>query len=302
MGTITGTGGDDTLSGTIGADLIYGLGGSDTLSGAAGNDIIHGGEGNDRLDGDLGDDVLYGGFGDDFLTDTSGGNDALYGNAGRDSIYVYSSDLPDTIDWIDGGSGDDSISYSASYLQQIVHIRGGEGNDAVYIYGGNGFVDVGDGSDTLTMHRTGSYTLTLGGAPDVIKMGETFELGNGFIVTDFLAGDAGDRLSLADYLSYNLQNWNQNNNPFASGHLKLTQSGSDTLLQVDRDGSAPNHYLKTLLTFQNTTASNLTAVNLGGYPSDGTIPSFLDGTNGYDVQGNLAHQQGALDGGTTWFI
>jgi hypothetical protein len=49
------------------------------------------------------------------------------------------------------------------------------------------------------------------------------------------------------------------------------QSGTDTLLQIDQNGSAPGYDFHTLITFQNTNTSSLTAQNLGGYPP-GTDP------------------------------
>jgi len=58
-------GGNDTLYGGAGDDILYGQGGNDTLYGGEGNDILHGGAGNDTLAGGAGDDVLYGGPGDD---------------------------------------------------------------------------------------------------------------------------------------------------------------------------------------------------------------------------------------------
>jgi Ca2+-binding RTX toxin-like protein len=54
MANITGTNGNDTLTGTAADDIIKGLGGNDTIisnaSGGGGNDTIDGGTGNDILD------------------------------------------------------------------------------------------------------------------------------------------------------------------------------------------------------------------------------------------------------------
>ncbi|PWW24524.1 5'-nucleotidase/hypothetical protein [Geodermatophilus normandii] len=83
--TITGTPGDDTVSGTTGVDVVMGLGGDDTISGGNADDVVCGGAGNDTLSGGNGDDRLLGGFGDDVL---GGGNgdDTLVGGPGTDRL------------------------------------------------------------------------------------------------------------------------------------------------------------------------------------------------------------------------
>ena len=92
--TKVGTPGNDTLSGTGGADVIAGLGGNDTISGGGGNDIICGGDGNDKITGSAGNDTIYGDNGNDRLTGASGhdtlnggdGADKLSGSAGNDNL------------------------------------------------------------------------------------------------------------------------------------------------------------------------------------------------------------------------
>lgn len=69
---LTGTTGDDTLTGADGADLLYGLGGDDLLSGGRNNDRLYGALGDDRLSGGAGNDKLYGGAGLDTLTGSTG--------------------------------------------------------------------------------------------------------------------------------------------------------------------------------------------------------------------------------------
>jgi Ca2+-binding RTX toxin-like protein len=50
MANITGTGGNDTLTGTAADDIIKGLGGNDTITSSGGSDVIDGGAGYDTLD------------------------------------------------------------------------------------------------------------------------------------------------------------------------------------------------------------------------------------------------------------
>ncbi|MBJ7264751.1 MAG: type I secretion C-terminal target domain-containing protein, partial [Burkholderiaceae bacterium] len=78
-------GGDDTLYGGKGDDIILGQGGNDTLYGDEGNDILYGGAGNDTLYGGTGNDTLYGGSGNDILVGGKG-NDTLYGGSGSDTF------------------------------------------------------------------------------------------------------------------------------------------------------------------------------------------------------------------------
>jgi Ca2+-binding RTX toxin-like protein len=90
--TITGTAGDDRLTGTRRADVICGLGGSDTVDAGAGDDVVFGDGGDDRVAGGNGDDTLYGGEDVDGLAG-DGGDDVLSGGPGADAL--------------DGGDGDD---------------------------------------------------------------------------------------------------------------------------------------------------------------------------------------------------
>ncbi|PQJ62708.1 Ig-like domain-containing protein [Photobacterium angustum] len=64
-------GGNDTLNGNGGNDILLGDGGNDTLNGGDGDDLLLGGYGNDTLSGGDGNDILTGGAGRDlFLFDT----------------------------------------------------------------------------------------------------------------------------------------------------------------------------------------------------------------------------------------
>ncbi|WP_426112036.1 calcium-binding protein [Pseudomonas sp. DSP3-2-2] len=107
---MTGTAGDDSITGYETADTLKGLGGNDTISGRAGDDILEGGDGRDTLYGEDGNDTLFGGAGNDTLSggngndilDGASGNDSLSGGSGSDT-YIFHK-----------GSGQDTISNYAS--------------------------------------------------------------------------------------------------------------------------------------------------------------------------------------------
>jgi VCBS repeat-containing protein len=81
---LAGTLGNDTLTGTPGADLMLSMTGFDTLSGLGGNDLLCAGiAGGDTLNGGDGDDTLIGGVGFDTLNGDAG-NDSLTGGIGPD--------------------------------------------------------------------------------------------------------------------------------------------------------------------------------------------------------------------------
>lgn len=81
--------------------------GNDSLTGTTGADYISGGRGNDTLDGDAGNDYIYGGEGNDGISDGAGA-DRLFGQAGRD---VFDMDLSGGIDIVDGGWDVDVVVY-----------------------------------------------------------------------------------------------------------------------------------------------------------------------------------------------
>jgi Ca2+-binding RTX toxin-like protein len=83
---ITTEGDDQTVFGTVVADLLDGLGGADRLQGNAGADTLRGGPGDDTLFGQDGADQLAGGTGADMLQGGSGA-DTLAGGAGADDLW-----------------------------------------------------------------------------------------------------------------------------------------------------------------------------------------------------------------------
>jgi Ca2+-binding RTX toxin-like protein len=241
---IIGTAGGDSLTGTIGDDHIQGLDGDDSLFGQAGDDLLEGGEGNDYIQAWSGFDIADGGAGDDRIDisnfDSAAGTIQAIGGAGNDSIFLDSSGSHALI--VDAGSGDDEISIGLIQNGSTARISLGAGSDSIRLFPFN--QQAGFTSDAL-------------------------------VVTDFATGAAGDRLDWLDFLGSLLIGWDDATNPFGDGHLRLVQSGTDALLQIDRDGAGTAYAFQTLIRFENTAANAFVWQNLDGYPSDGTIPAPL---------------------------
>lgn len=94
-------------------------------------------------------------------------------------------------------------------------------------------------------------------------------------ITDFTAGSSGDILVIA---TGTFTNYTSGANPFASGHARLTQSGVNTLLELDVDGSGSSSSFQTAVILNNITTTNLVAVNFNGFSPTGTDTSTTSST------------------------
>lgn len=158
--SIYGEDGIDTITASLGNDLIVGGANKDHISAGGGNDTIRGFGGNDRIGGGDGDDLICG----------AAGNDRIDGGAGLDTVY--------------GGEGDDSISAGANKD----FIYAGNGNDTVRGYGGNDQI-FGQGGDDSLWGNPGNDRLDGGDGNDWLS---------GDAGSNRLSGNAGDDLFQAD--------------------------------------------------------------------------------------------------------
>lgn len=110
--------------------------GNDTIRGSAGRDRIRGGEGNDSITAGGGADNV----------DPNGGNDTVFGNAGNDFIEDRDGTQSGTMNYFDGGPGNDSINGS-DFSDTIL---GQEGNDSLNAAFGDDSIQGGPGDDSLT--------------------------------------------------------------------------------------------------------------------------------------------------------
>ncbi|WP_160727874.1 calcium-binding protein, partial [Qipengyuania vulgaris] len=268
---ITGTSDDDALEGSSGADTISGLDGNDRISGSSGNDVLDGGDGDDFIDDGAGDDVLRGGEGNDYFQSFGGGSDTFLGGSGDDWFTMSGSGSD--FNQVYAGAGDDYLALHGTTEGRLVANMGG-GADRVFL-----------GS----VPNQGA-SISLGGGQDELELGFTpiVSQTGALVVSDFSTGDSGDRLEMSDLLNRYLSGWTEGENPFRTGHLRLTQSNSDVLLELDRDGLA-NSFV-TIGIFQNVVVDDFTAFNLDGFAPDGSGTQFgteendyLEGTPGSDI-------------------
>ena len=108
-------------------------------------------------------------------------------------------------------------------------------------------------------------------------------------MTDFERGDAGDKFEMSTFLNGGLTGYTANNNAFASGHLRLIQSGTDLLVQVDRDGGGATNSFVTVFAISNGYTGGFTAFNFDGFIGNltltgiGALDETLTGATGNDV-------------------
>ncbi|AWJ86101.1 hypothetical protein TSH58p_20185 (plasmid) [Azospirillum sp. TSH58] len=114
---VTGTDGDDSLTGGPSRDTLSGGAGNDTLAGLGSNDLLQGGAGDDALIGGDGADTLEGGTGDDVLTGGDGA-DILEGGTGNDRFVFGSASEMNYDRILDFGPGDrlDLSALNAHFL------------------------------------------------------------------------------------------------------------------------------------------------------------------------------------------
>ena len=200
---VNGGGGDDSLTGEIGANVLSGNGGTDTLVGLEGNDTLDGGGGSDTLDySAAGGGVTVNlattaaqntvGAGTDTITaaenvtgssftDTLTGNtidNILLGGGGDDTLVGGGGD-----DTISGGGGNDTADYASAGLGVAVDLSvagaqstGGAGVDTLAeienLTGGAGRDALrGDAGANIITGGAGNDTLAGGGGGDLLDGG-----------------------------------------------------------------------------------------------------------------------------------
>ena len=181
---VDGGSGDDKLVASCGVSagggylMVLGGGGDDAIVVSSINGHVDGGEGHDSILVEA----------PDYDIDAGKQNDTgklfVFGGAGDDAIVAEGP-----VD-IDGGEGEDTIEWSATYMQTVGgFIRGGAGNDAISVSGPVN-VDAGSGDDAIRI-TLGAGRIITGGGSDSVTIcafaGEASELVLEAGATDALA-------------------------------------------------------------------------------------------------------------------
>ena len=223
-------GGNDTLDGGAGDDVLLGGVGDDTLTGGAGADQLLGGVGDDLLYVDAADtvveggsgvdtvrvqgavgvvldlaeaevEIVYGGAGGDRLLSTGGVSVTMDGGAGDDILLGGSGD--DTLrggvgsDVLDGGSGDDCLIMDGE--DNGAFIDGGDGYDRVQVEGNLGVIlDLGTAHvEHFTGGAGADQVFNSGSADTTVLAGAGDDVVHSGAGADVLDGGSG-----SDILSY----------------------------------------------------------------------------------------------------
>lgn len=152
---ITGSG-EDSLYGSFGDEIFQSNGGADFVSTSYGFDTIIGsiGDGNDEYDGGEDIDLL------DYSSATQSVTVDL--NAGTSGSIEFGSDVLTSIESVYTGSGNDTITASASGTGQFIGegtLAGGAGNDTynVDFTGGTIWTNIVDNAGNNTLNITASF-------------------------------------------------------------------------------------------------------------------------------------------------
>ncbi len=203
---ISGSGGNDRLTGQELDDRLDGGAGSDTMFGGAGADNLSGGTGSDLLRGGIGADKLDGGDGDDTAdyTDSAAGV-SLDLDAGTASGGDAEGDALTNIENLAGSANNDILTGDVRNNLLIGNagndiLNGKAGNDVLNGGLGADHLDGGDDSDTASYaSSTQGLTINLGNASQ--NTGEatgdaytSIENLEGSAYNDILAGDAGNNI------------------------------------------------------------------------------------------------------------
>jgi Ca2+-binding RTX toxin-like protein len=228
MADITGTAGDDVLSGGADNDRIAGLEGNDVLAGLDGNDDLNGGPGNDIMVGGRGSDTVTGEAGNDVIVWNNGdGSDTMDGGADTDVQVVNGAAAQGDEFQVDAGADGAAVFQRVNLIPfsltmdnvEVLDVRGLGGDDrftvgdlsgtdigAVAFAGGNGNDELDARHATtpiLANGEAGDDPIGGGSANDLLSGGDgadtiVFARGSGMdTVLDFHPGE--DSLELRGF-------------------------------------------------------------------------------------------------------
>lgn len=274
--------GNNFLRGYSGNNTMYAGSGDDTLYGHSGNDLYYyesgmdyfreeSGGGTDRII--ITSDVTI----NDISTSRSGNHANIVIDSGVDEIYLhnhhfnanYNIDIIEFSDgfvaslaahesWTWGTSGADTLTGTAG-ADTIIGKDGNDdlngGNGADNIHGGNGddIIRGGDSSDLLhggvgddiIYGDAGADTIFGGDGADTFRFEATTAYSGIDIIKDFRVSQ-GDVIDLADVLDGIYDPMSDDLTDF----VQFSQSGSDTVVSIDRDGTGVTYGWTQIATLQ----------------------------------------------------
>mgnify|MGYP001308932388 CR=1 FL=1 len=224
---VYGTDGNNVLKGTSEGSYREGSLIDDLIYGYAGNDSLLGYGGNDTLHGGDGNDTLNGGYGNDIMYGGTG-NDRFYGSYDNDILYGELGD-----DDLRGDNGDDTL-YGGEGSDIL---RGGTGHDI--LHGGSG-IDIlygNSGNDVFVFELLTAFT-----ASDNIQ---DFDVNyDSLDISDLLIGYDPVTDAITDF-------------------VQITESGSNSYLNVDSDGGA-NNFIQVAYIYNETGLTDEEAMETSG--------------------------------------
>ncbi len=129
-------------------------------------EIVRAGANDDEVTGSLADEAIHGNAGDDYLSG-GGGTDLVEGGDGDD---IVEGDIDAVADRYDGGSGIDTLDYSAAVMSIVVDLAAADatgeeiGNDSISNFE---IIKTGNGDDTLHDDE-GADLLCAGEGDDIV--------------------------------------------------------------------------------------------------------------------------------------
>ncbi len=244
----TASNGRDAVYGTNSVNVIDGGNGDDEILGFGGNDRIIGGAGEDALEGGDGDDVFVGGAPGGVLD----GGDAINGGSGVDTVDFSASTTAVGLNLTDG-VGNLGDARDDTYIS-IENIIGSAFSDFLVADANANRIEGGDGDDLI--QSGGGNDLNFGGAGvDDIRAGFGDDLLNGGAGADLLNG--GDGSDTADYTG-------------ATGRVAL-----ELYLGAGRVGDADGD--------QYTSIENVIGTGFGDYIVGSSVANVLSGAAGFDT-------------------
>lgn len=191
---VIGGSGNDTITGTTLANIIYGGDGDDVITGGGGNDTLYGGNGNDTITGGTGNDTIYAGDGNNTVLTGVSGTDSVYGGTGNTSVVSQHSGVyyNGTNDGVLQAGQYNTVDYSASSSAVTVNLSTGFGSGGLANGDVYAFTPVsGYNSINRIIGTNYNDTLTGSSSDDILDGGVGNDVLNGGAGNDQLIGGLG---------------------------------------------------------------------------------------------------------------